>query len=336
LGESLIFDGTKFSSSTPVTALNTAEKYVATIGNGTDSTYVITHSLGTRNVVVTVIDANSPYTFTEVEWEATTINSITLNFSGAVSEDSRIVTIHSVGSGELYTTTIGDGTNTEFEIDHNLGIFDTFAVVKNAASPYEVILCRYFPISIKKSKVVFNTPPSSNSITVSIFAPLTGYKYSTTVGDDTNVDFTIDHNLGTKNVHAFCRDKNSPYEHTLVGWRAASDNSIVISFEDAPSSSSKEIHVFSSIGGIVTLTNISELNNFNITTESSGEYLVYSGSEWQNKPRVSTTAPSSKYGSAGDKKGDMATDANYVYICYNNYVDNSTQIWRRVAVDTGW
>ncbi len=110
----------------------------------------------------------------------------------------------------------------------------------------------------------------------------------------------------------------------------------MVSFENAPASSSKEIHVFSSIGGSVTLTNISELDNFNISSESSGDSLVYSGSEWQNKARIYTSAPSSKYGSAGDKKGDIRTDANYFYICYNNYVNNSTQIWRRVAIDTSW
>lgn len=165
---------------------------------------------------------------------------------------------------------------------------------------------------------------------------MSGYSYSETIGDDTNVDFTINHNLDTKNIHVFCRDKASPYEHTLVGWRAASNDSIVVSFENAPSSSSKEIHVFSSIGGSVQLTDISELNNFNISSESSGDSLVYSGSEWQNKARIYTSAPSTKYGSAGDKKGDLRTDANYLYICYNNYVNNSTQIWRRVAIDTSW
>jgi hypothetical protein len=272
----------------------------------------------------------------KVDWEATTINTVTLNFANILSTNSRVVTIQSVGSGELFATTIGDAVNTEFEVDHNLGIFDTFAVIRNASSPYEVIEAQYFPISIKKSKVEFSSPPSLNSIVVSVFAPLAGYVYSETIGDNENVDYTINHNLNTRNVNVFCRDKISPYEHTMVAWRAASNDSIVVSFETIPSISSKEIYVFSSIGGSLQLTDISELNNFNISSESTGEYFVYSGSEWQNKPRLSTTAPLSKNGSSGDKKGDIAIDENYLYVCYNNYVNSSTQIWRRVDIDTGW
>ena len=274
LGKSLVFDGTKFAPATAATAVDTSDKYTQTIGNRTDSTYTITHGLGTRNVVVSIVDANSPYSMSKVDWEATTINTVTLNFANILSTNSRVVTIQSVGSGELFTTTIGDAVNTEFEIDHNLGIFDTFAVIRNASSPYEVIEAQYFPITIKKSKVQFSSPPSLNSIVVSVFAPLAGYVYSETIGDDTNVDYTINHNLDTRNVNVFCRDKVSPYEHTMVAWRAASNDSIVVSFETIPSGESKEIYVFSSIGGSVEFTDVIGTTNQVTVSENSGTFTI--------------------------------------------------------------
>jgi len=246
------------------------------------------------------------------------------------------VTIQSVGSGELYSTQVGNGSSVEFEINHNLGLFDTFAIVKSTASPYNVIKCKYFPISLKKSKVVFSSPPSLNQYTISVYAPLEGYSYNETIGDGSTTDFTIIHNLNTKELNVFSRDIDSPYEHTLIGWKCVSNDAIEVSFEQAPSQSSKKIYVFSSIGGYNELTDISELDNLTIESASSGDSIIYNGSLWENKSRIKTSIPSTKYGSSGDKKGDLAISSDYLYICYNNYVNNSTQIWRRVAIDTSW
>jgi hypothetical protein len=52
---------------------------------------------------------------------------------------------------------------------------------------------------------------------------------------------------------------------------------------------------------------------------------------------VQTTAyqkvavPAHSYGAAGDKVGMVAFDANYIYYCKTAYVNNSTNIWVRVA-----
>jgi hypothetical protein len=48
-------------------------------------------------------------------------------------------------------------------------------------------------------------------------------------------------------------------------------------------------------------------------------------------PREAT--PASAVGAAGDRKGDIAYDTNYVYICLAHY-DGSTAIWKRAAVAT--
>ena len=46
-----------------------------------------------------------------------------------------------------------------------------------------------------------------------------------------------------------------------------------------------------------------------------------------------TTVPTHNYGQLGDSTGDVAFDSTYFYVCFRDYVDNATPIWRRVAWD---
>jgi hypothetical protein len=74
-----------------------------------------------------------------------------------------------------------------------------------------------------------------------------------------------------------------------------------------------------------TLTKITGAPN-NLTVLPNG-YVVF--------PTV--TAPAHSYGVAGDVAGMVAFDSTYIYYCTANYVNNSTNIWKRVAlVATAW
>jgi hypothetical protein len=44
--------------------------------------------------------------------------------------------------------------------------------------------------------------------------------------------------------------------------------------------------------------------------------------------------PAHSYGVAGDQAGMVAFDSTYMYYCTSNYVNTSTNIWKRVAWDT--
>jgi len=44
-------------------------------------------------------------------------------------------------------------------------------------------------------------------------------------------------------------------------------------------------------------------------------------------------APTHSYGADGDVAGMMAFDGSYIYYCTANFVNNSTNIWKRVALD---
>ena len=76
---------------------------------------------------------------------------------------------------------------------------------------------------------------------------------------------------------------------------------------------------------------------------TSGRLYVYYGNIWVDASPVDgigmpvTTAPTHSYGSAGDVAGLVAFDNFYIYYCTGNYVNTSTNIWKRVALDaTPW
>jgi hypothetical protein len=56
-----------------------------------------------------------------------------------------------------------------------------------------------------------------------------------------------------------------------------------------------------------------------------------------NRLTLSTNAPIHSYGVAGDIQGMIAFDSSYIYYCTANYVNNTTDIWKRIAlVATSW
>ena len=73
--------------------------YNATIGDGTATSYVITHNFGSRDVSVTLREANSPYGLILTSWEATTANAITVYFDSPPASNSVRVSVYIAVSG---------------------------------------------------------------------------------------------------------------------------------------------------------------------------------------------------------------------------------------------
>ena len=69
-----------YNATTGVIGLsNTAAQAVAfNIGNGTDKDIVVTHNLGTKDLIVSVVKNASPYNVVLANWEATTTDTITI------------------------------------------------------------------------------------------------------------------------------------------------------------------------------------------------------------------------------------------------------------------
>lgn len=67
--------------------------YKATVGNGSYTSTVVTHNLGTRDVMVSVYDTGSPYAEKPCQVERTTTNTITLTWNTAPANNSRRVLV---------------------------------------------------------------------------------------------------------------------------------------------------------------------------------------------------------------------------------------------------
>jgi len=105
----LKFDGTKFAPGTDTGLAGTVN--VSTIGDGTATSFTITHNLGTRDVVVVVRNAASPYEVIDVRWEATTTGTVTLDFSAAPSASSVRVGVYAAVAGSTINTTLASQTD---------------------------------------------------------------------------------------------------------------------------------------------------------------------------------------------------------------------------------
>lgn len=78
-----------------LTLMNTAlagktSKYAGALV-GTASPEVVTHNLNTRDVSVTILNGASPYTVVECDWDATSLNTITLRYNPVLGAGYRVV-----------------------------------------------------------------------------------------------------------------------------------------------------------------------------------------------------------------------------------------------------
>jgi hypothetical protein len=68
--------------------VNLATSYSATVGDGSATSFVLTHNLNTREVMVSLASATSPYESYYTDWDATTQDTITIYFASAPSLNS--------------------------------------------------------------------------------------------------------------------------------------------------------------------------------------------------------------------------------------------------------
>jgi hypothetical protein len=69
-------------------------KYATNVGDGTNTSYTITHNLATRDVIVSLFDNSAPYAEVMADVEHSTTNTITLLFSVAPTTDKYRVVVH--------------------------------------------------------------------------------------------------------------------------------------------------------------------------------------------------------------------------------------------------
>ena len=95
-GQALVFDGTNWVNGASGVAGST---YTATIGDGTNDVFVLSHGLNTRDVFVTIRNAASPYEVIDAYWAATTTGTVTIDFSVVPTTNSVRVAIYAAVTG---------------------------------------------------------------------------------------------------------------------------------------------------------------------------------------------------------------------------------------------
>ncbi|MGS2646074.1 hypothetical protein [Streptosporangium sp. G12] len=92
-----VVGGTGITVTADAVAIDTsvvARKLSANVGNGSATAVVVTHSLGTRDVAVTVFDNTAPYAEIFTDVERTDLNTVTLRFATApAASQYRVVVV---------------------------------------------------------------------------------------------------------------------------------------------------------------------------------------------------------------------------------------------------
>jgi hypothetical protein len=69
-------------------------KYATAVGDGTATSYTVTHNLGTRDVTVSVYEPAASYAEVFTDIEHSTTNTITVKFTSAPTTDQFRVVVH--------------------------------------------------------------------------------------------------------------------------------------------------------------------------------------------------------------------------------------------------
>jgi hypothetical protein len=83
-------------------------EYSSLIGDGSSTSFVLTHNLGTRDINIIVRNTQSPYQILDTRWEATTTNTVTVYFTTAPENSSKKVTVFTGIGGKKHTPSFGD------------------------------------------------------------------------------------------------------------------------------------------------------------------------------------------------------------------------------------
>jgi hypothetical protein len=231
--------------------------------------------------------------------DTATINGVQIDPSGVVSgqilkfDGTKFAPASEGGiSGTVYSTAIGDGTNSTYVITHGFGTRNVLVVIRNAASPYEVINARWEATTTNTITVDFSSPVASETVIVSVYGAVTGIStgssYYQTIGNGTDSSFTLTHNFNTRDVVVTARNAASPYEVINVRWEAETTNTVLVDFSSAPSSNSVRVGVYATVSGGV-VTSFDDLSDVTITLVATGDFLKWNGTAWVNQSGVVNT-----------------------------------------------
>ena len=277
VGQVLKYDGSEWINNLETGFSNS---YTTVIGDGSSSTFVITHNFGTREVFVSCRNESSPYENINVAWEATSGNTVTLDFSTVPSSNSvRVNVFASVGStgASAFSQNIGDGSNTSYTITHNLQTRDVIVAARNTASPYEVIDINWEATTTNTVTAIFSSAPSSGSVRITVYAAAGAAGVTSLSGTANEVE--VSQTTGNVTV-------GLPNNVTVSG-QLSSSTLFVDSIEiDTTGATNGQFLKYNGTkfvpDDIPTINTLDDVGDVTITSATPNQYLKWNGSAWIN------------------------------------------------------
>lgn len=115
--------------------------YTQVIGDGSSSSFIVTHNLGIRNVIVVVYRSVAPYDEVEADVQLTDANTVTVLTTTAPSSGQYTVAVSGPGAaGGGDQSYVYDGTGTPasiWTVTHSLGKYPSVMIVDTANNVLE-------------------------------------------------------------------------------------------------------------------------------------------------------------------------------------------------------
>jgi hypothetical protein len=150
--------------------------------------------------------------------------------------------------GSTFSAAIGDGSETEYVIAHNFSTRNIVVSITEENAPYGAVSAYWEATDLDNITIYFASPPASDSIRVNVYGSVSGTlssSYAETIGNVTDTTYTIDHNLGTRDIILQARNVDSPYESYNVAWEATTIDRATVYFDNPPGEDSVRIKVIS-------------------------------------------------------------------------------------------
>lgn len=162
--------------------------------------------------------------------------------------------------GQLVVTSIGNGVDKEYVISHNLNTYNFLYQIRYSNPKRQYIDATIFADTLNTAKVVFNSPPKDNEVTV-IISPGNQLKdvdnnqisVNAVIGDGINTEYAVFHNFGSYNFLYSLRYNDDTREYVDAYIEAVSPDAVIVKF-NSPPKAGQYVLIITKTGAVATVS----------------------------------------------------------------------------------
>lgn len=225
------------------------DAFFQTLGNGTLTTFTLTHNLATADVFITVYDFVTLQTVYPATVVRNTANTATITFTDPPLTNSvRAV----VWKHNTFAANIGDGTTAALVVTHSIGSRDVFTQFYDNTTK-EMLYPDVVMTTTNTVTATFLDAPATNSVRAVVGN--TSGSFAGSIGDGVALSIAVTHNLGTRDVYVVAYD-NTTFDKLFPDIEHTNANTATLTFTDPPTASNVRVLVGTSAaagGGNLTV-----------------------------------------------------------------------------------